>query len=137
MSDCLFCKIVDKTIGAIVVYEDQNTVAFLDIHPKAPGHTMVIPKAHATKLGDVPDSEVGPLFAAVKNVAGTIEKSLAPQGFTIGINQGKAAGQAVDHLHVHIIPRFTNDGGGSVHSIVNNPPKETLEEIAGKIKQAN
>ncbi|MBI2591597.1 MAG: HIT family protein, partial [Candidatus Brennerbacteria bacterium] len=58
---------------------------------------------------------------------------LKPDGFTIGINHGEASGQAVDHLHIHIIPRWKNDGGGSIHGVVNNPPKESLEEIKKKI----
>jgi len=61
---------------------------------------------------------------------------LDPDGFTIGINHKEAAGQIINHLHIHIIPRWSNDGGGSIHSVVNNPPRENLEEIAALLKKS-
>ena len=67
--DCLFCKIVAKEIPSLVVYEDDHALAFLELHPRSPGHTMVIPKVHAPTIADLPDAEVGPLFIAVKKVA--------------------------------------------------------------------
>ena len=135
MSNCLFCKIAKGIIPAEKVYEDDALFAFLDIEPKAPGHTMVIPKAHTENIFDLPDTEVGPFFTAVKRVTRMIEKALTPDGFTLGINQGKAAGQAIDHLHFHIIPRWRNDGGRSLHAVVNNPAKEKLEALAEKIRR--
>ena len=74
---------------------------------------------------------------SVKEVTGKLKKSLNPDGFNIGINQGKSAGQSIDHLHINIIPRWHNDGGGSIHTIVNNSPKESIEETAKKIRNAN
>ncbi len=138
MSDpsCLFCKIAEKKIGAAVIYEDEGAVAFLDIHPRAPGHTLVIPKAHVSKLTDLADPEITPLFLAAKRVAKMLEKSLSPDGLTIGINQGEASGQVVGHLHVHLLPRFFNDGGGSVQSVVESVGKESIEEMAAKIRKA-
>lgn len=131
--DCLFCKIARKEFGSAVVYEDGDVLAFLDIHPRAPGHTMVIAKTHSETLLDVPDEAIAPLFKGVKTVTAMLQKALKPDGFTIGINHGKVSGQVIDHLHVHIIPRFKEDGGGSIHTVVSNPPAETLEEIAAKI----
>ena len=144
--DCTFCKIVKKEIPAEIVYEDDATIAFLDIHPRAPGHVMVIPKAHAANLLELAAPLVGPLFVAVKKVTAAIAASFCPEGFapleaepltgfTIGINHGRISGQAVDHLHVHIMPRFAEDGGGSVHSVVDNPPTEKLAAIAEKIRK--
>ncbi len=133
MVDCLFCKIIAKTIPAMVIYEDDHTVAFLDITPRSPGHTLVIPKAHAPNIVVLPDTEVGPLFVAVKHVADLLSRKLIPDGITIGINQGRAGGQEVDHLHVHLMPRWHGDGGGSVQSAVNNKPKESVQEIQKKI----
>ena len=138
MTDCLFCKIVSGKIPAQVVYENDHVVAFLDIMPRTPGHTMVIPKFHAPNIlelpGDGSGDEVGPLFHAVQHVAEMLSKSLQPDGITIGINQGRASGQEVDHLHVHLMPRWHGDGGGAVQSVVNNKPQESLEVIAKKIK---
>ncbi len=133
--DCLFCNIVKKQIPAEIVYENDNTLAFLDIHPRAPGHTMVISKTHSETIVDLPDAEVAPLFLSVKRATGAIQKAFAPDGFTIGINHGKVSGQAVDHLHIHIIPRFADDGGTSLHSVVDNAPRESLHAIAERIRQ--
>ncbi len=133
MKDCLFCRIAAKELSAAVFYEDEATVAFLDIHPRSPGHAMIIPKKHYENIIDLPEAEVGPLFVAVKKVTELLQKTLQPRGFTIGINHGKVSGQEIDHLHVHVIPRYDRDGGGSIHSVVNNPPQESLEEIRSKI----
>jgi histidine triad (HIT) family protein len=130
---CLFCKIVNKEIPADIICEDDAAVAVLDIHPKAPGHTMVLPKGHSENILDLPDDKVEGVFKAVKNVTELLRKSLKPDGFTIGINHGKASGQAVEHLHIHIIPRWQNDGGRSIHSVVDNPPKESLKQIKGLV----
>jgi histidine triad (HIT) family protein len=135
MDDCLFCKIAAKKISASIVYEDAHVVAFLDIAPRAPGHVMVISKYHAPTIIDLPDEEIDPLFRAVKTVATMLSQKLHPDGMTIGINQGRASGQEVDHLHVHCLPRWHGDGGGSVQSIVQNPPTESLEAILKKIKE--
>ena len=134
---CLFCKIIKKEIPAEIVYEDEWNLAILDINPRAPGHTMVIPKVHSQTILDLPEKDLGLLFEAVKKVSLLIKKSLQSEGFTIGINHGKISGQVIDHLHVHIVPRFKDDGGSSVHSVVNNPPKESLAEIKSKLANIN
>lgn len=133
IDSCLFCKIAAKKIPAGVVYEDAHAIAFLDIMPRTTGHVMVIPKYHAATLAGLPDEEVGPLFVAVKTVAAILSRKLNADGMTIGINQGRVSGQEVEHLHVHLMPRWQGDGGGSVQSVVNNPPKEDAEEILKKI----
>lgn len=134
-ADCLFCKIAAKQIPAEIVYEDKNTLAFLDVHPKAPGHTMVIPKSHYETILDMPEAEVGGIFSAVRLVSGAVSRALAADGLNIGINHKAAGGQVVNHLHVHILPRFAGDGGTSMHGIVNNPPQEALQAIKDKIKR--
>jgi len=133
MTDCLFCKIAKKEIPSEIVYEDGAVVSFLDINPRSPGHTVVVPKVHAQNILDLPDSEIKGVFTAVKKVTDLLYRSLRPHGFTIGINHGRVSGQVVDHLHIHIMPRWDGDGGSSVHSVVNNPPKEPLKEIKNKI----
>lgn len=130
---CLFCSIAAHEIPASIIYEDWETVAFLDIHPRAPGHTMIIPKSHSANLLDLKHGDIGPLFETVRKVQGLILEALKPDGFTVGINQGRAAGQEVDHLHIHILPRFREDGGESIQEIVNNPPKESLQEMTEKL----
>ncbi len=133
MKDCLFCKIVAKEMPAYMVHEDEKTLAFLDIRPSTMGHTMVIPKYHAPNMVELPDAEIAPLFSAVKKVADLLVRKLAADGITIGINQGRASGQEVDHLHVHLMPRWRGDGGSSVQSVVHRSPQESFEEIRKKI----
>lgn len=110
-----------KEIPSKMIYEDENSFGVLDIHPRSPGHAMVIPKAHAPNLVDLPDDKIEPLFKAVKKVIKLLKNHLNPEGFTIGINHGEASGQEVDHLHIHVMPRWKNDKGGSIQSVVHNP----------------
>src|SRR5438105_2175385 len=115
-NECLFCKIARKEIKSLIVYEDDHALGFLDVKPRAPGHTMVIPKVHAPNILELPDGEVAPLCMAVKRVAELLSLRLKPDGITIGLNQGRASGQEVDHLHVHLMPRWKNDGGSAIQS---------------------
>ncbi|OGY61820.1 MAG: hypothetical protein A3F99_02110 [Candidatus Colwellbacteria bacterium RIFCSPLOWO2_12_FULL_43_11] len=133
MADCLFCKIGKHEIPSDVIYEDAEVLGFLDIHPISLGHTVLIPKVHAENIIDLYEEDVESLFLAVKKVTEMLEKALTPQGFTIGINHGKVSGQAIDHLHVHVIPRFLGDGGGSLHMVVKNPPQEPVKETKERI----
>jgi histidine triad (HIT) family protein len=134
--NCIFCKIGAKEMPSHMVYEDDHAFAILDIHPRAAGHTMVMPKVHAANILELPESEIGPLFAAVKAVTAKLAKALRPDGFTIGVNHGDVSGQTVKHLHVHVMPRWHDDGGGSVHSVVDKPPAEPLEDMAKKISSS-
>ena len=137
MPDCIFCKIINKEIPSHLIYEDEDVFAFLDINASAPGHTIVIPKKHVVTMFELSQDELGLLFEKVKMIASKIKESeLAPTGFNIGVNQYRPAGQEVDHLHLHIIPRWENDGGGAMQSIVLNKTEESLESIAEKIKAA-
>ncbi len=129
MTDCLFCKISKKEINAKIIYENENAVAILDVNPRAPGHSMILPKNHTENILELPNGEIKGVFQAVKNVTALLKDKLRPDGFTIGINHGRASGQVVDHLHIHIIPRWGSDGGGSIHSVVDNKPEKSLEEI--------
>ncbi len=134
VTECLFCRIGRREIEAEVIYEDESSMAILDIHPRVPGHTMVIPKAHRKTILDVPEEEFKPLFTAVKKTTSMLLKALKPDGFTIGINHGNASGQEVDHIHIHIIPRYLNDKGMSIQSVVDNKSAETIQEIGTRLK---
>lgn len=131
--DCLFCSIAKQQIPAEIIYDDADTLAFLDIHPRALGHTLVIPKTHAENLLTLPTSLFQPFFLTVARVTDMLRKNLASAGFTIGINHGRVSGQEVDHLHVHILPRFAGDGGGSIQSILPASLQYSLAEIKEKI----
>lgn len=133
--DCLFCKIIKKEISAEIIFEDNSAIAILDIHPRYPGHTMILPKNHAENILELANGDIGDVFKAVKKVTEILNASLKPDGFTIGINHGKVSGQVIDHLHIHVMPRWRGDGGGSIHSVVDNPPKESMMQIANRIRQ--
>jgi histidine triad (HIT) family protein len=119
MENCLFCKIIKGEIPCYKVYEDKEALAFLDIKPHAKGHAVVVPKSHAVRIFDLNDKQRDSLFKGVETVMKKMEEKLHPDGFNVGWNQNMAAGQVIPHMHVHILPRYVNDGGGSMHSIVN------------------
>ncbi len=134
MSDCVVCKIINKKIPAEIIYEDDKFMAFLDVHPSAPGHTMVVTKKHVSTMFDLETNKLGELYKKVCEIALAIKNSeIKATGFNIGVNHWKTAGQELEHLHVHIIPRFEGDGGGAIQSIVNNESKDSLRDIAEKI----
>jgi histidine triad (HIT) family protein len=104
MSDCLFCRIAAKEIPAKVVFEDDLVLAFDDIRPQAPVHTLVIPKAHYASLAEVPAEKselLGLLLARARDVAAA--KGLAPTGYRIVLNTGRDSGQDVFHIHFHVL----------------------------------
>lgn len=131
MTNSLFTRIINREIPGHIVYEDDMTIAVLDVMPLTTGHTLVIPKHEVATLSELSDPEVSALFLTVKKITGILDKALQPAGFTIGINQ--AVGQGVPHVHVHVIPRYQGDGGGSIHSVVSAPPTESLEETLKRI----
>ncbi len=110
MQDCIFCKIVKGELPSSKVYEDSHVVAFLDIRPVRPGHTLVVPKIHCENFLDC-DPEVGAqLIKAAQKVARAVMRGTDADGVNFGINNGAAAGQVIFHLHMHIIPRKEGDG---------------------------
>ncbi len=132
--DCVFCKIANGELDCEKIYETDRVMSFLDINPRAPGHSLVIPKEHVERLTELDDSLVEEVFIVVKKVEKILENSIKPNAFTVGINDGKSAGQEIPHLHVNIIPRFEGDQGKPIHAVVNNPPKKEISEIAKKIR---
>lgn len=132
--DCIFCKINSGEINGMTVAENNQAHAFLDVHPISKGHTLVVPKRHAETILDLEDDELSHVYYLVREVVAKLKHTLKPDGFNIGANMHEAGGQAVEHLHIHVIPRWQNDGGGNMHSIVQNPPSESLEDILNIIK---
>ncbi len=128
--NCIFCKIIAKEVPNYTVYEDESVLAFLDIFPCSKGHTVVIPKQHMESVLALSIAEYDKLLEGVRAAATRVQEILQPDGFNIGINERPAAGQAVPHIHWHIIPRYEGDGGGSMHSIVKNAGNSEVKEIA-------
>lgn len=109
MKDCIFCKIVRGDIPSYKVYETAETLAFLDIHPVAKGHTLVIPKNHSRNIMDISAADWSHVAETVRVVAIGLEQALEADGVNLMMNNREHAGQVVDHPHVHIIPRFKGD----------------------------
>jgi len=131
IQDCIFCMIIKGEIPCSRIYEDKEFLAFLDIKPISKGHTLVIPKAHCKNLLDFPRSVETDLLEFIKKVAAAVVKATNADGFNLGMNNGKAAGQVIHHAHFHIIPRFNNDG---LHNWPNkDASKEELEQTQKKI----
>jgi histidine triad (HIT) family protein len=104
MTDCLFCRIVQKTIPAKIVHEDDRTVAFDDINPQAPVHTLIIPKKHVSAVQDCHDQDIDLLAQLMITCAKVAtQKGLAQSGYRIVTNTGPDAGQTVFHLHLHVL----------------------------------
>ena len=112
MTDCVFCKIRDSQIPSLRIFEDDRTLAFMDINPVTHGHCLVIPKAHAATLFDAEVEDLQAVIAAAQQVARAIREALAPDGLNMLQANGAAAFQSVPHFHVHLIPRWANDGKG-------------------------
>lgn len=137
VNDCIFCQIVRGEIDSKKIYETENVISFLDANPRAPGHSLVIPKKHVKILQNLEDDIIAETFQMVKKVENDLKKALNPDAFTVGINDGEAAGQEIPHLHINIIPRYQDDGGGPIHSVVSNQPEQSVSEIADKIQNSN
>jgi histidine triad (HIT) family protein len=131
---CIFCKIVAKEIPNFTVYEDENILAFLDINPMTTGHTVVVPKEHFAALWGMNTETFDLMARGLRAAAGRVQARLKPDGMNIGINNGKAAGQAVPHVHWHIVPRWEGDSGGSVHSIIKSNDAQPAAIVAKKFE---
>lgn len=112
MTDCVFCKIRDGVIPSLKVYEDDRTLAIMDINPLNPGHTLVLTKTHAATLFESTPDDLSAAIVAARTVAMAIRKALQPDGLNMLQANGAAAFQSVPHFHLHLIPRFDKDGRG-------------------------
>ena len=107
--DCIFCKIVTGEIPSFKIYEDQHTLAFMDINPANRGHALAIPKAHSPNLFESSDETLAVTVATARKVAEAVQKTVNPDGLNLVQANGPGAAQSVFHLHLHVIPRFTDD----------------------------
>ena len=114
MEDCIFCEIIEKRAHSTIVYEDRESLAFLDHFPLNHGHSLVVPKKHFATMQEMPAEEVGRLFVSVAKVMKGVQKATKAHGINIGQSNGVAASQEVFHMHVHIIPRFNHDSKGGM-----------------------
>jgi histidine triad (HIT) family protein len=135
MSDCVFCKIVEGTIPSTKVHEDGLTLAFMDIGQVNPGHVLVTVKSHVENVFGLNDELAAAAFQTAARVARAVNKAYAPEGVSLYQANGPAAGQTVYHFHLHLVPRYANDGM-RISWPARNPPREQLEADGAKIRNA-
>jgi len=109
VADCIFCKIIAGEIPSFKVFEDPDTLAFMDINPANEGHVLVIPKEHAADLYAVSEQALACTVRSAKRVAAAVQQSLGPAGLNLVQCNGPAAAQTVMHFHMHVLPRRTRD----------------------------
>ena len=107
---CIFCKIVKGELPAYKIYEDENTISFLDIFPIHPGHALVVPKKHSVDIFDTDEETMKQMIAVAKKIAPAVMKGANADAINIGMNNREASGQEVPHAHMHVIPRYSADG---------------------------
>lgn len=134
MENCIFCKIIAGEIPCIKLYEDEHVLSFLDIGPISDGHTLVIPKEHVEWMDQANPETIARLARCLPVLAGAVKSAMGAEGYNVLNNNGQAAGQAVGHLHFHIIPRRQGDNilrGWNAYKY----PDGKAQQIAEKIKE--
>lgn len=131
----IFEKIINREIPATIVYEDEDTLAFMDIGPIIKGHTLVIPKTCYDPVTETPDEVLAKLIGVAKRIAAAQMKGLGADGVNIIQNNGVAAGQVVPHLHFHVIPRFEGDGHHWNWNAKSYDSPDEMEELAERIRR--
>ncbi len=138
MSECIFCKIVEGEIPAKSVYEDDEVLAFLDVNPLTPGHTLVIPKVHVERIAERDAATAAGYFEQVPRIVDAVQAGVDADGATLAWNDGRAAGQEVPHAHLHIVPRRDGDAHGPIHALFGGQedlPEGEMDEIQQAIQE--
>ena len=125
--DCIFCKIVSGDIPSTKLHESDSVVAFLDAFPLAEGHSLVIPKQHYEKIQDMPSEISIDLFKTVHSLISRVDSLTGST--LVAAHNGKESGQEIPHVHIHLIPRTSDDGAGAVHSMFKNTIQLDDEKI--------
>ena len=127
--DCIFCRIIAGEQHGAFVYEDERVVAFLDLNQVAPGHTLVVPREHVRHWWDLSDEDAAAVAIAAKPIMLALREVFEPAGMLVEQRNGRAAGQEIFHMHLHLIPRGTGQGSPAAHRVV-------LDERAARIRMA-
>lgn len=125
MDGCIFCKIANGEIPSNTIYEDDDFRVILDNGPATKGHALVLPKQHYADLFEIPEEKAAGAIKVAKKVAGLMKEKLSCDGLNLVQNNGSVAGQTVMHFHLHVIPRYENDG----QKILWNPTSPSAEEL--------
>ena len=132
MDDCIFCKIANGQIPSKTLYEDERFRVILDLGPVTKGHALILPKEHAANLYELPEDTAGEVMRLAKKMAGIMREKLHCDGLNLMQNNGEVAGQTVEHFHLHIIPRYLNDGQ-NVNWVHGESSQEELEAVRREI----
>lgn len=138
MERCIFCEIVAGRAPASMVFEDELSVAFMDLMPVTKGHLLIVPKQHVRNLYDCPPELAAHLMAVTTELAGPVREATGCEGFDVFVANEAVAGQEVWHLHVHLLPRFTGDGFGFRHppGYPRQAERTELDTVAASIRAA-
>ncbi|VVC00682.1 HIT domain protein [uncultured archaeon] len=131
---CIFCKIISGEVPSKILYSDEISVAFLDAFPASKGHCLIVPRKHYPTLLDIPETELKALIAIVQKIGSAAMKAAKADGFNVLQNNFPAAGQAIPHLHFHIVPRFKDDGK-KLHLGSLKGEEEELKKLESEIKR--
>lgn len=131
---CIFCKIANGEIASKSIYEDEDFRAILDLGPATRGHALILPKHHSANLYELPDETAAKVMVLAKKLATKMTEKLGCDGFNIVQNNGEVAGQTVMHYHLHLIPRYRDDGQNILWK-PNEVTQEELEQVKNQITQ--
>ena len=132
--NCIFCKIANGEISSKTLYEDEDFRVILDLGPATKGHALILPKEHADNLYELPDDTASKVLVLAKKMAAKMTDKLNCDGMNLVQNNGETAGQTVKHFHLHLIPRYENDGQ-KINWVPGEPSQEELEEIKKQITE--
>lgn len=135
MNDCVFCKIRDGQIPSLKVYEDERSLCIMDINPLNRGHCLVLTKSHAPTIWDADVADLQAAIVTAKRVAEALKTAVRPDGLNMLQANGAAAFQSVFHYHLHLIPRWNNDGKGFDWKLVPGD-REQIMKIGDKLRTA-
>jgi histidine triad (HIT) family protein len=134
-ADCVFCKIRDGKLPAMKVYEDERTLVFMDINPLNAGHCLVVTRTHAPTIWESDDEDLRASIAVAKTIAVALREAVKPDGLNMLQANGAAAFQSVPHFHLHLIPRWNNDGKGFDWSLVAGDRAQIIQ-IGERVREA-
>ena len=130
--DCIFCKIANGQIPSKPLYEDEDFRVILDLGPATEGHALILPKEHAANLFELSEELASKVLVVAQKIAVHMKETLGCDGLNLVQNNGAAAGQTVSHFHIHVIPRYENDGQ-NINWVPGSPSQEELEAVCKKI----
>ena len=130
--DCIFCKIANGQIPSKTLYEDVDFRVILDLGPATEGHALILPKEHAANLFELSEEQASKALLVAQKIAVRMKNTLGCDGLNLVQNNGEAAGQTVSHFHIHVIPRYENDGQ-NINWVPGSPSQEELEAVCQKI----